>query len=238
MLKGWPPECLGWAPNGLVSAAMKYEAVLFDLGGVVLGSPLHAIADYERELGIPENFVNRVVASTAPHGGWARLERGELSLEEFYVAFEEDCRNAGHEISAREMMNRMNEATQPRPAMLKAIARLREAGLKIAAVTNNWVVADDVGDAHANSGGATTLEPLFDVFVESSVEGLRKPDPKIYTLVCERLGVTPSVCAFLDDIGSNLKTAREMGIATIKVVTPEAALRELETLLGLELLDA
>lgn len=230
------PSTSGRRTSALLSAAMKYEAVLFDLGGVVLGSPLHAIADYERELGIPANFVNRVVASTAPHGGWARLERGELSLDEFYVAFEEDCLDAGHEISAREMMNRMNAATQPRTSMLNAIVTLKASGFRVAAVTNNWVVAGDEGDSHANAGGMNQLDQLFDVFVESSVEGLRKPDPKIYTLTCERLGVTPEVCVFLDDIGSNLKTAREMGIATIKVETPEAALRELELLVQLELL--
>ncbi len=214
----------------------RFEAVLFDLGGVVLGSPLHAIADYERELGIPANFVNRVVATTAPHGGWARLERGELTMEEFYVAFEADCRDAGHDLSAREMMNRMNAATRPRDVMLEAIARLRGAGLRTAAVTNNWVVPEELADA--NPAGTSVLGELFDVFVESSVEGLRKPDPAIYELTCDRLGVTPQSCVFLDDIGSNLKSARAMGIETIKVDTPHDALRELEQLVKLNLLGA
>jgi len=215
---------------------MTYEAVLFDLGGVGLGSPLHAIAEYERELGIPENFVNRVVASTAPTGGWARLERGEISMEEFFDVFESDCRAAGQEISAREMMNRMNSATQPRASMLRAIRRLRDAKLRVAAITNNWLVPDSGDDAPPPESETRALESLFDVFVESSVEGLRKPDPRIYTLTCDRLGVEPESCIFLDDIGSNLKTARRMGIATIKVETPEAALRELEELVGLDLL--
>jgi putative hydrolase of the HAD superfamily len=203
---------------------------------VVLGSPLHAIADYERELGIPANFINRVVASTAPTGGWARLERGEISMEEFYTVFEEDCRVAGQKISAREMMSRMNAATRPRNNMLQAIERLRRAEFRIAAITNNWVIQDENGQAEAREKESPDLEALFDVFVESSVEGLRKPDPRIYTLTCDRLGVSPQACIFLDDIGSNLKTAREMGIATIKVETPVAALRELESLVELELL--
>ncbi|MBW2293566.1 MAG: HAD family phosphatase [Deltaproteobacteria bacterium] len=215
---------------------MIYEAVLFDLGGVVLGSPLHAIADYERELGIPANFINRVVANTAPSGGWARLERGEISMEEFFSVFDEDCRAAGQEISAREMMSRMNAATKPRDNMLRAIERLRRAEFRVAAITNNWLVPDDGAESAPPDSALSGLEALFDVFVESSVEGLRKPDPRIYTLACERLGVSPEVCIFLDDIGSNLKTAREMGIATIKVETPDAALRELESLVDLELL--
>ncbi len=216
---------------------MIYQAVLFDLGGVVLGSPLHAIADYERELGIPANFINRVVAATAPTGGWARLERGEISLQEFFAVFEDDCRAAGQEISAREMMSRMNAASRPRESMLRAIERLRRANFRVAAITNNWLTPEQAGDSTAADGDLSDLEVLFDVFVESSVEGLRKPDPKIYSLTCERLGVAPEVCIFLDDIGSNLKTARQMGIATIKVETPDAALRELESLVNLELLE-
>jgi len=205
----------------------KYKAVLFDLGGVVLGSPLHAIARYEEEIGIPKNFINRVVAETAPHGGWARLERGEISMTEFYLAFEHDCRSAGHEISAQTMMEKMGAASQPREAMLHAISTLRARDLRVAALTNNWATESEA-----------LLHPLrdhFDVFVESSVEGLRKPDPAIYQLTCDRLAAQPSECIFLDDIGTNLKAARAMGIATIKVDTPEAALAELETLVGFEL---
>lgn len=155
-------------------------------------------------------------------------------MEEFFVAFEADCRNAGHEISARDMMGRMNEATQPRESMLHAIRCLRSAGLRTAAVTNNWLVPDEAAKDNP-VGTRSPVAELFDVFVESSVEGLRKPDPAIYTLTCERLGVTPDACVFLDDIGSNLKSARSMGISTIKVEAPEAALRELEALVGVEL---
>jgi putative hydrolase of the HAD superfamily len=204
-----------------------FRAVLFDLGGVVLGSPLHAIARYEEELGIPANFINRVVADTAPHGGWARLERGEISMIEFYEVFEADCRNAGHGISAQTMMEKMAAASEPRQAMLQAISILRSRAFKVAALTNNWASEDDTGPH--------PLREHFDVFVESSVEGVRKPDPRIYGLTCDRLAAQPSECIFLDDIGSNLKTARSMGIATIKVNTPESALQELEELVGFAL---
>ena len=211
---------------------MKISAVIFDLGGVVLGSPLHAIAEYERELGLPPNAVNHVVANTAPHGAWSRLERGEISMEQFYIDFESDCAAAGHTLSAREMMNRMGEAAKPRPVMLNAITRLRENGFQVAALTNNW--ADESGSV---DDGTRALRNLFDVFIESSVEGLRKPDPQIYELACDRLGVTPQQAAFLDDIGINLKSARALGMRTIKVEEPEAALRELENLIEQPLLD-
>ena len=211
---------------------MKISAVIFDLGGVVLGSPLHAIAEYERELGLPPNAVNHVVANTAPQGAWSRLERGEISMEQFYVDFESDCGAAGHTLSAREMMHRMGEAAQPRPVMLNAITRLRENGFQVAALTNNW--AHESGSV---DDGTRALRNFFDVFIESSVEGLRKPDPQIYELACDRLGVTPQQAAFLDDIGINLKSARALGMRTIKVEEPEAALRELENIIQQPLLD-
>jgi len=213
---------------------MSLRAVIFDLGGVVLGSPLHAIADFERERGLPENFVNHVVRDTAPHGAWSRLERGELEMETFYAAFAADCDAAGHTIDVQAMFMRMGEAAQPRPAMLGAIERLREAGLRVAALTNNW--ANDRKEGEVDDG-TRQLKSRFDVFVESSVEGLRKPDPRIYELVCERLDVEPGVSAFLDDIGGNLKPARAMGMHTIRVSEPVAALRELELVVGMPLLD-
>lgn len=211
---------------------MSLRAVIFDLGGVVLGSPLHAIRDYEREQGIPVGFVDRLVAATAPGGAWSRLERGELDLPNFYPAFEEDCRDAGQELSARVMMERIAQAARPRPEMLRAIEHIRGRGLAVAALTNNW--ASDDG---AQSSGGDELRPLFDVYVESAVEGLRKPDPRIYELTCERLSVGPKQAAFLDDIGTNLKSARAMGMTTIKVETPTQALSELAEALGFPLPD-
>ena len=203
-----------------------YRAVVFDLGGVVVGSPLHAIAAYERELGLPRNAINHVVVGAGHGGGWSRLERGELGLEEFYPVFEADCAAAGCTIDARELMRRVAEATVPRPAMLEAIARLRRAGLKVGALTNNWVSDDE---------GTRVLAPHFDAFVESAVVGLRKPDPRIYQLVCRELAVEPPHAVFLDDIGSNLKAARELGMATIKVDEPASALDALSALVGLAL---
>ena len=211
------------------SSPDNYRAVIFDLGGVVLGSPLHAIAAYEREIGIPVNFINRVVMDTAPTGAWSRLERGELSMEGFYQAFDQDCAQAGREISARSMMERMALSAAPRPSMLEAVSRIKSEGLSVAALTNNWA-SDEPGTRSNNN-----VRDHFDVFIESSVEGLRKPDPKSYRLACDRLSVSPQQAIFLDDIGANLKPARQLGMTTLKVVTPEAALSELSALLGFAL---
>ncbi len=205
---------------------MSYRAVFFDLGGVVVGSPLHAIAAYECDEDIPPGFINRVVVDTAPSGAWSRLERGELMLEEFYPAFDADCAAAGRAISARDLMGRVAQAVEPRPAMLGAIARIRARGLLAGAITNNWV---------AEEGGTGVLRPHFDAFIESAVVGVRKPDPRIFHLACDELGVAPDDAVFLDDIGINLKTARALGMSTIKVDEVDVALAELQELLGFPL---
>jgi putative hydrolase of the HAD superfamily len=205
---------------------MIYQAVIFDIGGVVVGSPLAAIADYEREHGIALGAINRVVATTGAEGSWARLERGELSMDEFYPRFDRDCAAAGVRISARALMAAMAAAAVPRPAMLEAIRRIRAGGLRAAAVTNNWI---------SEAENMRALQPHFDVLIESSIVGMRKPDPRIYRLACERLAITPPEAVFLDDIGANLKAARTLGMSTIKVTEPDAALAELEALLGIAL---
>ncbi|MFN8545311.1 MAG: HAD family phosphatase [Candidatus Binatia bacterium] len=205
---------------------MDFRAVLFDLGGVVVGSPLHAIASYERELGLPTGVVNRVVVGAGPTGAWSRLERGELTLEPFFAAFERDCAAAGVVLSARTLMARVAAAIVPRPAMLEAIRRIRASGLAAAAVTNNWITEEE---------STRAVHPHFDLVVESAVEGVRKPDPRIFHLACERLGIGPAQAVFLDDIGANVKAARALGMATIKVDDPDVALAELERLLALAL---
>lgn len=204
----------------------SFRAVIFDLGGVVLDSPLHAIARYEADLGIPAGHVNRVVVATGPSGAWSRLERGEVGMAEFALAFERECSEAGHAISATEMMARIMGSSGPRPAMLTAIRALRKRGLAVGALTNNWASPREERSA------SDVLRGEFDVYVESSVVGMRKPDPRIYLHACEALKVAPGEAIFLDDIGRNLKAARALGMTTIKVEEPGRALAELASRLA------
>src|SRR5512139_883022 len=136
----------------------SYRAVIFDLGGVVLDSPLHAIARYEREIGVPAGHVNRVVVETGPRGAWSRLERGELSVAEFAPLFERECAAAGHAIVALDMMARIGEAAAPRPSMLAALRALRGRGFGLAALTNNWEAEE------GRTGDRDDVRGLFDAF--------------------------------------------------------------------------
>lgn len=205
---------------------MKPRAVVFDLGGVVVDSPLQAINRYERDHGLAHNAINRAIVDAGERGAWSRLERGELGMDDFFAPFEVDCRAAGLGVDGRRVMEYIASGTGPRPQMLLAIRRLRERELRVAALTNNWP---------SENQSDNPLREYFHVFVESSVVGLRKPDPRIYELCCRELEVAPDAAVFLDDIGRNLKAARALGMTTIKVEDPDRALRELEAVVGFSL---
>jgi putative hydrolase of the HAD superfamily len=209
------------------NASATISAVIFDLGGVVFGSPFEHFDTYEQSAGLPTGSVRKVIAQSSRHGAWAALERGELTMVEFTTTLEAEGRNAGVAIDATAIMAMIGRGMAARPDMINAITRISARGLRTAALTNNW----PGGDGNGTPSGLRSLT-VFDVVVESAVEGMRKPDPRIYELTCERLGVAPDAAVFLDDIGANLKPARAMGMTTIKVDDPADALRELEAVLG------
>lgn len=200
-------------------------AVIFDLGGVVLESPLDAIATFERDEDLPAGVVNATVVAAGSGGAWARHERGEIGGDDFLDAFASEFRARGHQVDTRRLMERIDRSIRPRPVMIRALEVLSDRGVPLAAITNNWHPFDD-----------HPLVDRFDVFVESVVEGVRKPEPEIYLRCLRRLGVAAEVCVMLDDLGPNLKPAREMGMTTIKVRSPEQALGDLGRLVGVELL--
>ena len=211
---------------------MDIRAVIFDIGGVIQESPLAFLKEYEPRNGLPDGFVAGLVGNYAarPDGAWQRLERGEILLDEFCRIFDAEIANLGYSVSTAAMMLEMADYVVVRPRMLEAVRRIRAHGMKTAALTNNWLMEDKDLEREA-------LEGEFDAFIESCRTGLRKPDPRIYELTCEALGVLPGEAAFLDDIGANLKSAARLGMLTIKVVDPDESLRELGEAIGIELVD-
>jgi putative hydrolase of the HAD superfamily len=203
-------------------------AVLFDFGGVILDSPFDAFARYESERGLPEGFLRSVNAADPDANAWARLERAEVGIPEFCALFEAECRAAGHEVDGAEVLALL--AGDPRPVMVDALHRIKVRGLPLALLTNNFVAGGSRPELEA-------IVALFDVVIESSKVGVRKPDPRFYEMACEQLGITPAEAVFLDDLGVNLKPARAMGMTTIKVGDPVEALRQLEQVLGFALVD-
>jgi len=198
------------------------KAVLFDVGGVISTSPFEAFSRYEAERGLPDGFIRKLNATNPDTNAWAHLERNDVSFDEFCDLFEAEARAAGGELKGREVMECL--AGDIRPEMLEAVRRCHER-LKTAMLTNNWRAEDE-------GGRLDDLLSLFDVVIESSKAGVRKPDPRFYEMACAQLEIEPSEAVFLDDLGINLKPARAMGMTTIKVVDPNAALDELERAVG------
>ncbi len=211
---------------------MSVSAVVFDLGGVITESPMLAFAAYEAEAGLPEGLVRRLNSTDPDTNAWARFERNELDVEGFVDAFEAEALAAGHRVDARRVLAALSG--EIRPEMVEAVRRLRAAGLPLAVLSNNVAPMERTGPLAALLG-------LFDAVVESSVEGVRKPEPEIYRRALARLNEAVgrdldfADCAYLDDLGINLKPARALGMHTVKVVDPAAALAELSALVGLPL---
>jgi putative hydrolase of the HAD superfamily len=201
------------------------EAVLFDFGGVLSSSPFGAFERYERSRGLAPGFI-RSLNTTNPHdNAWARLERNEVDFDGFCHAFEAEATAAGGRVDARALFATLSGELQP--DMLEAVRRCH-AHFKTGLLTNNFVTP--MGESR--HGGV--LE-LFDVVIESAVVGVRKPDPRFYLLACDALGIDPPRAVFLDDLGVNLKPARELGMTTIKVSDTAQALTELEAVVGIPL---
>ena len=211
---------------------MPIEATLWDIGGVLTSSPFEAFNRFEADHGLPTDFI-RTVNSTNPRANaWARFEASQVSADEFDELFHAESTALGHPVSGKAVLELLSGETRPR--MIAALARCKE-HFKVGAITNN-MKSDDARPAPRDPVRASAMEAamaLFDMVVESSVEGIRKPDPAIYRLACERLGVAPAACVFLDDLGINLKPARAMGMHTIKVVDEDQAIRDLEEATGL-----
>jgi len=212
---------------------MSVRAVIFDFGGVILTSPFEAFARYEADNRLPAGLLRRLNATNPDDNAWARLERSEVDLAGFADLFEAEARAAGHTVDGRVVLGLLSG--QLRPAMVEALRRCHQR-LKTAMLTNNF--GPNAGGERAEAGAPDPMAGVldhFDVIVESSRVGLRKPDPAIYRLVCEELGVSPGEAVYLDDLGINLKPARALGMTTIKVDDPDVAVAELETAVGFPL---
>lgn len=203
------------------------KAVLWDFGGVILSSPFEAFNRYEHEHGLPTDFIRSVNATNPHHNAWAHLERGDITPAQFDAEFADESEALGHRLGGGDVLALL--AGYVRPDMVELLDRVRSAGYKVACLTNN------IGGDHVTSERTATISDImsrFDVVVESSKVGVRKPEPRFYEIACELLDVAPHECIFLDDLGVNLKPAAAMGMTTIKVTSAAQAITDLSALLG------
>ncbi len=210
---------------------MAIEAVIWDFGGVLTTSPFEAFARFETERGLPIDIIRRTNAANHLENAWAKFERAEIDIETFDHLFASESFALGAEVRGRDVLPLLQGDL--RPEMVEALKRIN-AEFKTGCITNN-LPANAVGSIRGRSLYVAEVMALFDHVIESAKIGLRKPDPRIYRMMVETLKVDPARCVYLDDLGVNLKPAREMGMTTIKVTSGAQAIAELEAATGLNL---
>lgn len=211
-----------------MNSQTSIRAVIFDIGGVLTESPITHIKTYVAEHGIPE--AARQAIFIPRDGLWARFERSELTTDAFAREFERAVSSYGVQVDGHHFLQYFSQGTKPRPEMLDVVEALR-GHVELGVITNN--VARN--QKRSGNSSAVDIHALFPIVIESSVVGARKPEPRIFEMCCEALGVSPPEAAFLDDLGENLKGARALGMHTIKVDETLSAVAELEEALGLPL---
>jgi putative hydrolase of the HAD superfamily len=205
------------------------EAVIWDFGGVLTTSPFEAFARFEVERGLPADIIRRTNASNHLENAWAKFERAEVDLEGFDQLFAAESLVLGAEVRGRDVLPLLSGDL--RPEMVEALRRVTSK-FKTGCITNN-LPANSIGSTNGRSLYVAEVMALFDHVIESAKVGLRKPDPRIYRMMTEALDVDPKRCVYLDDLGINLKPAREMGMKTIKVLNAAQAITELGAKTGL-----
>lgn len=213
----------------------RFEAVIFDFGGVITASPFEAFNRLEAERGLPQDFVRKVNATNPDSNAWALFERAEIDAARFDALFAQEAQAMGHTLDGASVLAVLSGSI--RPAMVTALDQLAEAGFRLACITNNVPAGHGAGMARSGDK-RDAYEQVFARFehvIESSKAGVRKPDPRIYLMMCETLGLDPAACVYLDDLGINCKPAAQLGMHAIKVTSGDQALADLSKAVGLPL---
>lgn len=212
---------------------MAIEAVIWDFGGVFTSSPFEAFNKLEAERGLPKDLIRTVNATNPDSNAWALFERNEIDAVRFDQLFLEESTALGHPIRGADVLPRLSGELRPR--MVAALKACKAAGVKVGCITNNVVSEHSPGqdEGQRMAGAMAHVMPLFDAIIESSKAGVRKPDPRIYLMMCDLLGVQPDVCVYLDDLGINCKPAAGLGMRAIKVVDVDQTLADLAAATGL-----
>lgn len=211
---------------------MTVEAVIWDFGGVFTSSPFEAFNRYEAENGLPRDLIRGVNATDPDHNAWALFERNEIDSARFDQLFLEESTALGHPVRGADVLPLLNGVVRPR--MVAALKACKQ-HFKVGCITNNVVSEHSPGQDEPQrlAGAMGQIMPLFDAIIESSKAGVRKPDPRIYLMMCDLLAVQPENCVYLDDLGINCKPAAGLGMTAVKVVDVDQTLAELARATGL-----
>jgi putative hydrolase of the HAD superfamily len=211
---------------------LTVEAVIWDFGGVITTSPFEAFNRYEAERGLPRDFIRTVNATAPDTNAWALFERAEIGAAAFDARFLEESTALGHAVRGAEVLPLLSGDVRPRMVAALKACKTR---FKVGCITNNVQTGHGAGMSGTSDKAAAVeaIMELFDGVIESSRAGLRKPDPRIYQMMCELLQVRPQACVYLDDLGINCKPAAGLGMTAIKVTGEDQTLSELSAATGL-----
>jgi putative hydrolase of the HAD superfamily len=211
---------------------MTIEAVIWDFGGVFTTSPFEAFNHYEARHGLPRDLIRRVNSTNPDSNAWALFERGQIDSRAFDEKFLAESTALGHPLRGAEVLPLLSG--EVRPKMVEALLICKQR-FKIGCITNNVIHGHGpvMAPTPERAARAQDIMAHFHAIIESSKAGIRKPDPRIYMMMCELLGVRPNACVYLDDLGINCKPAAQLGMRAIKVVSEEQALADLEGATGL-----
>ena len=207
---------------------MNYKAIIWDFGGVITSSPFEAFNKFELSNNLPKDIIRTINSENPDDNAWAKFERNDIDLDEFDNLFSIEAGKKGFKISGKQIVKLLSG--EIRKQMVDFLSSLKK-DYKLGCITNNIQNSKNEKVNHLNEAGQ--VMKIFDHIIESSKVGLRKPDPKIYYMSCNALGVKPEECIYLDDLGINLKPAREIGMTTIKVIDPNEAINEVKKYLQL-----
>ena len=211
---------------------MTVQAVIWDFGGVFTTSPFDAFNRYERERGLPSDIIRRINSINPDTNAWALIEKSEVDAVTFDRLFADEAKALGFDIRGADVLALLSGDLRPR--VVDAFKACK-AQFKVGCITNNAPTGKGAGMSSSRDKAIAIAEvfSLFDHMIESSKAGVRKPDPRIYRTMCDAIGVAPEHCVYLDDLGINLKPAREMGMTTIKVTSEDQLLADLSKAVSL-----
>jgi len=203
---------------------MKYKAIIWDFGGVITSSPFDAFNEFEDVNGLPKDIIRTINSENPDMNAWAQFESNSITIDQFDDLFLKEAKAKGFDIKGRDIIKLLKGSI--RENMVSFLRELKS-NFKLGCITNNVKPSSEENTDNETKEAMS----IFDHVIESSIVGIRKPNPEIYMMSCDALNVSPDQCIYLDDLGINLKPARELGMTTIKVIQPEDAIQEVRNLL-------
>ncbi|MFL2682719.1 MAG: HAD-IA family hydrolase [Alphaproteobacteria bacterium] len=208
---------------------MTIKTIIFDFGGVITNSPIEGFKLLEEKHGYDKGIITNINMNNPDNNAWAKSERGEIDINTFLEEFEKEALSIGQKINAKEILQQLYGSL--RKNMINKIKLLSTSKKYKLICLTNVLKGVDIFTPKERVEAVKDVMSYFDIIYESYKLNMRKPEARIYQYILKELNIEPQETVFLDDLGMNLKSARKLGINTIKVIEPNDAIYELDQIL-------